>query len=163
MRKTDHSGYAAIGLHNPRNPLNVGGALRAASCFGASLVVLSGRRYKVQRTDTARTHLDIPLLQVNNLHEAIPYDCVPVAVERKADAIPLPDYHHPLRAFYVFGPEDGELGNAVLRWCRDVVQVPTLYSLNLAAAVNIVLYDRLAKSSAHPSPGSRTAPPVASP
>jgi tRNA(Leu) C34 or U34 (ribose-2'-O)-methylase TrmL len=77
----------------------------------------------------------------------IPYDCVPVAVERRADAQPLPEYVHPDRAFYIFGPEDGSLGPDVLRWCRDLVVIPTEYSLNLAAAVNIVLYDRIAKLS----------------
>ena len=146
MRKIEHPGYAAIGLHNPLNPLNVGGALRAASCFGVALVAVTGRRYKPQRTDTARTHLEIPVIHVDDLRQVIPYDCVPVAVERRLDAIPLPEYIHPDRAFYVFGPEDGDLGGAVLHWCRDVVQIPTHYSLNLAAAVNIVLYDRLAKT-----------------
>jgi len=147
MRKMDAVGYAAVGLHNPRNPLNVGAALRAASCFGVSLVAITGRRYKPQRTDTARTHLLIPVIHAADLRDVIPYDCVPVAVERRADAQPLPEYVHPDRAFYIFGPEDGSLGPDVLRWCRDLVVIPTEYSLNLAAAVNIVLYDRIAKLS----------------
>jgi tRNA(Leu) C34 or U34 (ribose-2'-O)-methylase TrmL len=146
MRKVDAPGYAAIGLHNPRNPLNVGAALRAASCFGVSLVALTGRSYKVQRTDTARTHLRIPILHTENLRDVIPYGCVPVAVERRPGALSLPDYSHPDRAFYIFGPEDGTLGPDILDWCRDVVEIPSLYSLNLAAAVNVALYDRTAKS-----------------
>lgn len=147
MRRVDATGYAAVGLHNPRNPLNVGSVLRAVSCFDVSLVALTGRRYHAQRTDTARSHLRIPILHVDNLRDVIPFDCVPVAVERRADACPLPQYVHPDRAFYVFGPEDGSLGPDILTWCRDIVTIPTHYSLNLAAAVNIVLYDRLAKSS----------------
>ncbi|HXF61946.1 MAG TPA: RNA methyltransferase [Caldilineaceae bacterium] len=139
------AGYAAIGLLNPKNPHNVGGALRAAYCFGAALVVISGSRYRVQRTDTANAYRFIPLLQVDDLHAAIPYDCVPVAIERHPAAIPLPVYVHPERAFYVFGPEDGDLGRAVTRWCRDIVAIPSAHALNLAAAVNVVLYDRLAK------------------
>jgi tRNA(Leu) C34 or U34 (ribose-2'-O)-methylase TrmL len=138
-------GYAAIGLQNPRVLSNVGGVLRAAYCFQAALVVISGRRYKTQRTDTASAHVHIPLLQVDDLRGAIPYDCVPVAVERHPDAVSLHTYQHPLNAFYIFGPEDGDLGRAVTRWCRDVVYIPTDHSLNLAAAVNIVLYDRAAK------------------
>lgn len=145
MRKVEHAGYAAVGLHNPRNPLNVGAVLRAASCFDVAMVAVTGRRYQAQRTDTARTHLHIPVLHVEDLREVIPYDCVPVAVERRTEAVPLPSYEHPDRAFYIFGPEDGSLGCGVLQWCRDVVGIPTNYSLNLAAAVNIVLYDRLAK------------------
>ena len=123
----------------------MGAALRAASCFDVSLVALTGRRYKVQRTDTARTHLQIPILHAEDLRTVIPYDCVPVAIERRKGALSLPEYEHPDRAFYIFGPEDGTLGPDVVDWCRDVVEIPTLYSLNLAAAVNIVLYDRLAK------------------
>jgi tRNA(Leu) C34 or U34 (ribose-2'-O)-methylase TrmL len=140
-------GYAAIGLHNPKNLHNVGGALRAASCFGVALVVIAGTRYRAQRADTARTYLHLPVLQVGDLHPVIPYDCVPVAVERHPAAVSLVTYVHPPRAFYVFGPEDGDLGHAVLSWCRDAVYIPSAHSLNLAAAVNIVLYDRLAKQS----------------
>lgn len=140
------AGYSAVGLHNPLNVLNIGAVLRAAACFDVALVAIAGRRYSPQRTDTARAHLDIPLLHVEDLHTVIPYDCVPVAVERRHDAVPLPLYRHPSRAFYVFGPEDGDLGESVLSWCRDVVAIPAHHSLNLAAAVNIVLYDRLAKS-----------------
>lgn len=139
------AGYAAIGLLNPKNAHNVGGVMRAAYCFGAALVVISGSRYRVQRTDTANAYRFIPLLQVDDLHAAIPYDCVPVAVERHPAAIPLPSYDHPERAFYIFGPEDGDLGRAVTRWCRDIVAIPSAHALNLAAAVNVVLYDRLAK------------------
>lgn len=141
------AGYAAIGLHNPKNLRNVGGVLRAAYCFGASMVAVAGRRYRVQSTDTADAYLYLPLLQVEDLHQVIPYHCVPVAVERRSDATPLPDYDHPQRAFYIFGPEDGDLGHDVLKWCRDLVYIPTHHSLNLAAVVNIVLYDRMAKHS----------------
>ena len=138
-------GYAAIGLHNPKHLDNVGGVLRAAACFGAAMVAIAGTRYHTQRTDTARAYRQIPLLQVEDLHTVVPYDCIPVAVERRADAIALPIYTHPERAFYIFGPEDGDLGQSVLSWCRDVVYIPTYHSLNLAAVVNLVLYDRYAK------------------
>jgi tRNA(Leu) C34 or U34 (ribose-2'-O)-methylase TrmL len=139
------TGYAAVGLYNPKRRENVGGVLRAAFCFGAALVAIEGVRYRVQSTDTADAYRHLPLLQVESLHAVVPYDCIPVAVERRSDAIPLPDYEHPERAFYVFGPEDGDLGSNVLAWCRDLVYIPSHHSINLAAVVNIVLYDRMAK------------------
>ncbi len=139
-------GYVAIGLHNPKHRDNVGGVLRAAYCFRAAMIAITGVRYRVQSTDTAQAYRHIPLIQVDNLRAVIPYDCVPVAVEIHPKAVPLPSYVHPERAFYIFGPEDGELGKSVLRWCRDIVYIPSQHALNLAATVNVVLYDKLAKS-----------------
>ena len=138
-------GFSAIGLHNPKTPVNVGSALRAATCYQSSLVAISGRRYKRSATDTTKAWRHLPLLQVDDLRDAIPFAAIPVAVDLVDDAINLPDYHHPERAFYVFGPEDGTLGDSVLSWCRDRIVVPTSHCMNLAATVNVVLYYRLAK------------------
>lgn len=137
--------YAAIGLHHPKNHHNIGGVLRAAGCFGASLITVSGTRYRRAATDTNAVHRSIPLLHCVDLHDAVPYDCVPVAVDLIDGAIPLPEYAHPARAFYIFGPEDGTLGASITKWCRDVVSIPSRHCLNLAATVNVVLYDRVAK------------------
>ncbi|HEY8939399.1 MAG TPA: TrmH family RNA methyltransferase, partial [Cellvibrio sp.] len=49
------------------------------------------------------------------------------------------------QALYIFGPEDGSVDQAVLDCCDHVVYVPTVGCMNLAASVNVVLYDRLAK------------------
>jgi len=143
-------GYAAIGLVNPKNSLNVGSVLRAAGCYDVALVVVSGARPKRYLgripTDTQKAWRHMPLVVVEDLHEAIPYDCVPVAVDIIEGAQSLVDYKHPERAFYIFGPEDGTLGKAVTDWCRDVIQVPTNHCMNLAATANVVLYDRMAKA-----------------
>lgn len=138
-------GFSAIGLHSPKSAINVGSALRAAGCYGVSLVIATGIRYRRAPTDTQAAYRHMPLIQCTDLHAAIPFDCVPVAIELADGALPLPDYVHPERAFYVFGPEDGTLGAPTLSWCRDVVYVPTNYCMNLAATVNVVLYDRMAK------------------
>lgn len=138
-------GYFAIGLDNPKDPANIGGVLRAAGCFGAAMVAATGKRYQRHAADTMKASRHLPLLQVDDLHSVVPFDCVPVAVELTLGATPLPEYQHPQRAFYVFGQEDGTLGERVLSWCRDVVMVPTNRCLNLAACVNVVLYDRIAK------------------
>jgi len=129
----------------PKDALNVGSVLRAAHVYGVSMVATTGERYRKARTDTTKAYAHIPLIQCDNLKECIPYGAVPVAVELVDTARSLVGYHHPESAFYVFGPEDGTLGKEVLSWCRDVVYVPTTYCMNLAAAVNVVLYDRLAK------------------
>lgn len=139
-------GFAAIALDSPKCDANVGGALRAAYVYGASLVVVDARRVVRMPTDTYVTHRHIPLLVCDDIFAALPYDCVPVAVEMVEGAIPLPNYTHPQRAFYIFGGEDATLGARVIGRCRDVVIVPTSGCMNLAATVNVVLYDRMAKA-----------------
>lgn len=140
-------GYSAIGLQNPKNNLNIGSTLRAAGCYGASMVACGGSRksYRKSVTDTMVMHKHLPLLLVDDLRSVIPYDCVPVAVDLIDGAKELQSYEHPERAFYVFGPEDGTLGKSTLNWCRDVVYVPTRGCMNLAACVNVVLWDRMSK------------------
>lgn len=142
-------GYSIIALDNPKTPANVGSAMRAVGVYGASMLVYSGGRFKPGNMDTMKHFKDIPLVRCDNLHSIIPYDCVPVAVDLVDGATPLTEYEHPERAFYVFGAEDATLGERVLSWCRDVVYIPTNGCMNLAATVNVVLYDRMTKTTNH--------------
>lgn len=140
-------GYASIGLVRPKNRGNVGSVLRAAFCYNAAMVAIQGDRTKItESTDTQHAWKHIPVLRGNDLRDFIPYDAIPVAVDLVDDAVSLPAFQHPQRAFYVFGPEDGTLGPSILSWCQHRVMVPTRNCMNLAAAVNVVLYDRLAKA-----------------
>lgn len=141
-------GYAAIGLDNPKTKANIGCAVRAAHCYQAAFVATSGERCTSPKvcTDPAKGYRHLPFLNVADLKDIIPYDCVPVAVDILPHATPLPEYQHPERAFYIFGAEDATLGSRVTDWCRDIVQVPTAYCMNLAATVNVVLYDRMMKA-----------------
>lgn len=140
-------GFASIGLVRPKSHHNVGSVLRAAFCYGAAMVAIQGDRSDVRsHLDTFKAWRHIPVLRGEDLHDLIPFDAVPVAVDLVEGAAPLPAFQHPQRAFYVFGPEDGTLGRAVLDWCPHRVMVPTRECMNLAAAVNVVLYDRLAKA-----------------
>ncbi len=141
-------GYAAIGLHQSIDWANVGGAMRAAHVYGAALVVLASTRVRKGSTDTTKAWRHVPLLQVDpavGVLSACPYDCVPVAVELSDRARSLVTFEHPERAFYVFGPENGSIPDQALNRCKHVVYVPTRFCMNLAATVNVVLYDRLAK------------------
>lgn len=144
-------GYAAVGLDNPKDSVNVGSALRAAGVYGAVFVAASGKRYGSGPTDTMKHYRHLPLLRPVDVLDLLPYDCVPVAVDLIDGATPLNEYKHPERAYYIFGAEDATLGKRVLSRCRDVVYVPTTGCMNLAATVNVVLYDRLAKALAKSS------------
>ena len=139
-------GYSCVALDRPKSVVNIGGVLRAVQNYGAALVVLGSCRVPVKHAaDTMKAYRHIPVQRVKSVFDAIPYDCVPVAVDLIDGATPLPRYTHPERAFYIFGAEDQTLGKRVLDKCRDVVFVPTNKCMNLAAAVNVVLYDRMAK------------------
>ena len=144
-------GYAAIGLFRPGDPANVGGTLRAAYAYGAQMVAIAAPRGKAadgirHGTNTFRAWKHLPTMIGDDLRDLVPFDCIPVAVDLVPDATPLPSYQHPARAFYIFGPENGTLGAAILDWCPHRVMVPTRECMNLAATVNVVLYDRLAKA-----------------
>lgn len=138
-------GYCGIGLDNPKDSINVGAALRAAGVYGAAFVAATGGRYGRAPTDTMKHYRHLPLLRPKELRDLLPFDCVPVAVDLIEGATPLPEYQHPERAFYIFGAEDNTLGERITGWCRDIVYVPTEGCMNLAATINVILYDRMAK------------------
>ena len=140
-----------LGLTNPKSPTNVGAIMRAAGCFGVNQVFYSGERYRRAmrfHTDTKNQTLHIPLNGVDDLLAAAPADASIVCVELVEGAIPLPEFNHPENAYYIFGPEDGSLSQALIDAAQAVVYIPTRGCLNLAASVNVVLYDRAAKNPA---------------
>ena len=145
-------GYSIIGLDNPKNRLNVGSVLRAAHCYNSTMIAISGSRvdnYRLKSipTDTPKAIRRIPVLLCDELRDVIPYDCQCVAVDLIEGATSLKDFSHPDRAFYIFGAEDSTLGKMTLEYCQHKVFIPTNYCMNLAATVNVVLYDRLSKQS----------------
>ena len=142
------SGYSVVALDRPKNIVNVGSVMRAAFNYNVSLVVTSGLRYHHCRADTPKGSRHIPLLEnLDDVFEAIPYNCTPVAVDLIPGATPLPEFKHPKHAFYVFGSEDATLDDRILDRCEHVVYVPTNRCMNLAVTVGVVLYDRMAKES----------------
>ena len=96
-------------------------------------------------TDPTRAYRHVPVIEVEDLVEAAPRDTALVAVEIVSDAIALPDFVHPERACYVFGPESGSVSERILKQSDHRLRVPTAVSLNLGMTVGIVLYDRCAE------------------
>ena len=149
-----------IGLTNPKSPSNVGAVMRAAGCYQVDQVFYTGRRYELaaqhskdtMRTDTKNAHHNIPLLATDNfinmkdLVENISSQARIICVDLVEGATPLPHFEHPDEAIYIFGPEDGTIRQEVIDIADEVVYVPTIGCMNLAASVNVMLYDRLAKS-----------------
>lgn len=138
-----------IGLTDPKSPTNVGAVMRAAGCYQVDEVCYTGVRYAKaakHHTDTKNAMNKIPLTSMNDWVTDIPASLPIVCVELAEGATPLPEFQHPTDAIYVFGPEDGSIDQKVIDRATAVVYVPTIGCMNLAASVNVVLYDRLAKS-----------------
>ncbi|MCZ4338773.1 RNA methyltransferase [Shewanella colwelliana] len=142
-----------IGLVNPKSPTNVGGVMRAAGCYQASEVRYTGKRYALAaknrgeqyNTDTKRASENIPLIAVENILEGLDSDTKVVCVDLVEGAVALPEFQHPAKAIYLFGPEDGTIDQGLIDSADAVVYVPTVGCMNLASSVNVLLYDRLAK------------------
>ncbi|MFZ3430106.1 RNA methyltransferase [Vibrio harveyi] len=140
---------AIIGLYNPKSPTNVGAVLRAAGCYDAAQVRYNGTRYSRAvkfQTDTKNSQERIQLVEMEDLTANVADDVEIVCVELVVGATALPHFTHPENAIYVFGPEDGSLPQEMVDKAHHVVYVPTHGCMNLAATVNVVLYDRMAKT-----------------
>ncbi len=123
--------------------------MRAAGCYQADAVRYTGERFaraSQYNTDTKNIHSKISLTRVDGLLDNLPADMAVVCVELVEGATPLPEFLHPERAIYVFGPEDGSIPQAMINSASHVVYIPTIGCMNLAATVNVLLYDRLSKS-----------------
>lgn len=85
----------------------------------------------------------------NALDRLISEGFTPVCVEIVQGAVPLNLFEHPEGdTVYVFGPEDSGVSKGLRVLCHSFVVIPASGCLNLAAACNVVLYDRAAKSMA---------------
>lgn len=143
----------SIGLINPKTPENVSRVMRAAGNFRVDRVLYTGERYP----RAVRLNPDIPnisrqvsenvsLTGVSDLLENVPGNTKIICVEFAENAQALPEFEHPDKALYIFGPEDGTIDQKIIDRADEVIYVPTMGCLNLAASVVVVLYDRLAKS-----------------
>jgi tRNA(Leu) C34 or U34 (ribose-2'-O)-methylase TrmL len=141
----------SIILCNPKFQHNLGAVIRAASCFGIKQIWYTGDRIdlkdgeRLPREERMKGYKDVELIKYALPLEQFPYGTVPVAVEIRQGAQMLTDFIHPDNAVYVFGPEDGSVPSGILRECHHIITIPSHHCLNLAAAVNVVLYDRSAK------------------
>lgn len=138
-----------IGLTNPKSPSNVGSVMRAVGCYQADGIRYTGVRFEKAAkfsTDTKSMARTIPLARVDSFLDDVTDETKIVCVELAEGAIPLPQFEHPTNALYIFGPEDGSISQDVADRADYVVYVPTVGCMNLAATVNVLLYDRMAKA-----------------
>lgn len=158
----------AVILLNPRYGHNVGNAMRACSVFGLSQLWWTGDRVALDLEQKVEKKGRLPREErmkgwrsVKLFNHDRPFqffeNVVPVCLEITPGAEELTTFEHPENAVYVFGPEDGGVDHTIRRLCHRFITIPTDHDesgkplcLNLAAAVNVVLYDRRAKSARSP-------------
>ena len=139
-------GYFAIGAERMSKSLNLGNLMRSAHGFGASFTFTLGATYTALEAaaDTSRGGKHVPHYNWRSVDEMVlPRGCKLVGVELIDAAIDLPSFGHPLRAAYVLGPERGALSAPLLARCDYVVKIPSAFSVNVAMAGAIVMYDRV--------------------
>jgi tRNA G18 (ribose-2'-O)-methylase SpoU len=141
-------GFFGVGILNSEQENNIGTLWRSAYVLGASFVFTIDRKYRKQATDVTRAWTKIPLYHYGSFEDFkrhLPYSTQLVGVELTPDATPIAAFSHPTRAVYLLGSESIGLPERVLSECHSVISLPGNFSLNVAVAGSLVLYDRHAK------------------
>lgn len=145
-------GYFGVGIDGVSKEGNMGNLIRTAHAFGASfafavnpkVVVHTGETVTADFADTSKTHTQIPFFEYDCAADVeIPQGCRLVGVEISDDAVDLPSFRHPTQAIYVLGGERTSLSDAMAARCDHMIKIPTKFSLNVATAGAIVMYDRM--------------------
>jgi tRNA(Leu) C34 or U34 (ribose-2'-O)-methylase TrmL len=152
----DVSMTPSIVLYNPKYAHNLGSSVRACSCFGGKAVIFTGNRitlqegngkYRLPREERMKDYKEIEIINDEYPLNRFPKNVTPVAVEVRNNSENLFHFEHPENAVYIFGPEDGSVPQTFLKLCHRFVKIPSNHCTNLAAAVYIILYDRVLKLS----------------
>ena len=156
-------GYFGIGVERVSKAMNAGAVMRTGHAFGADFSFFIGGPLsagEIKLSDTSKTENSLPTYFFETPSDLIlPKGCKLVGIEITKEAELLPSFRHPRLAAYVLGSERLGLSNETIKLCDYIVKVPTKFSLNLALAGGLVLYDRLISFSNFPSrplmPGGR--------
>lgn len=147
-------GYFGIGVDGVSKAMNVGSLMRTAHAFGASFVFTVAAAYAREEgnlADTSDTPGSVPLYEFPDRESfRLPTGCALVGIELLDDAVDLPTFRHPRACAYVLGPERGSLSPELVARCEHVVKIPTRFSINLALAGALVMYDRLLNLGGYP-------------
>lgn len=141
-------GRSKVVLQNPKYLQNLGASIRACACWGAESLTYTGARIqrdpdRLPREFRMKEYRHIEVRQSERPFDLFP-SFVPICVE-VGQGQPIQTFQHPENALYVFGPEDSEVSVVFRRHCHYFIHLPSKFCLNLAACVNVVLYDRYLK------------------
>ena len=152
-------GYFGIGIDSVSKAGNVGNLIRTGHSFGASFAfavrpkrfVHDGKLVTKSRADTSKSEGQLPFYIYDSAADIVlPRGCRMVGIELTDEAIDLPSFKHPTQAVYILGGERKSLSEEILARCDDVIKIPTKFSLNVATAGAIVMYDRMRTLGGYP-------------
>lgn len=155
-------------LVRPSHPGNIGSVARAMKTMGLTeLVLVSPEKFPHEEAVALATHADDILAAarvVENINDSLEGITYVYATSANSRAAALPCFtpreaagdiknkiagQHKHRVAIIFGPENHGLNNQELLLAHALIQIPTqenYHSLNLAAAVQIVVYEVLLAS-----------------
>lgn len=145
-------GFFGIGIDGATKTGNVGNLIRTGYAFGASFAFVtkpqgtSENDLRITRNmaDTSKTWKQLPFYMYDGPDDLqIPKGGRIVGIELTDESIDLPSFRHPHQAIYVLGAEREGLSQPMLEKCDHVIKIPTQFSLNVATAGAIVMYDRM--------------------
>jgi tRNA G18 (ribose-2'-O)-methylase SpoU len=142
-------GYYGIGIFRGKTVENLGTLWRSADLFNASFIFTIDGRYKKQSSDTSLAYRNIPLYNYDafdGFYQNMPYDCLLVGIEIDDSSENVQLFMHPQRCIYLLGAEDSGLPKTIIEKCHRLVRLPGRFSLNVAVAGSLVMYDRIIKS-----------------
>ncbi|MFC7358072.1 RNA methyltransferase [Jejudonia soesokkakensis] len=137
--------FFGIGIINGKTPENLGVLWRTAQNMGASYIFTIGKRYANQASDTHNAVKSMPYFHYKtfaDFFKNLPKGVRIVGIEKTETAQNLEDFQHPKRCVYLLGAEDHGLTKEAIEKSHFLVQFPSEFSLNVAVAGSIVLYDR---------------------
>ncbi|RCW92031.1 RNA methyltransferase [Winogradskyella arenosi] len=137
--------FFGIGIQNGKTPENLGVLWRSAQNLGASFIFTIGNRYAKQACDTHNAVKSMPYFHYDTFEDFfnnLPKGARLVGVELTDEAIPLETFQHPRRCVYLLGAEDHGLPRQAIEKSHFLVKFTSEFSLNVAVAGSIVLYDR---------------------
>jgi len=141
-------GFFGIGVLHSGDEQNIGTLWRSAFILGASFIFTIDKKYTKQSSDVTKAWSKIPLYHYpdfDNFRLSIPYAASIIAVEMTDTAVLLQEFSHTPRAVYLLGNEADGLPSSVIEQCHHTISLPGDYSLNVAVAGSIVIYDRVNK------------------
>ena len=142
--KTDY-GFFGIGILNNVNELNIGTLWRSAYVLGASFIFTIDRKYKTQSSDVSAAWTKIPLYHYETFTDFkchLPFSTKIIGVEMGEGAVAIGQFEHPDMAVYLLGNEQRGLSKKITEQCHSLIKLPGEFSMNVAVAGSIVMYDR---------------------